>query len=119
MILTLMLLALSTSIDSIGIGLTYGVRSITISRQAKIILFIISLVISSISIFIGNTLSTMLNKEITDIIGSCILFLIGIIILVQTLKRENRHEKRVYKLFIRFLGITIQIIKKRGIIKIE
>ncbi len=111
MILTLMLLALSTSIDSIGIGLTYGVRSITISRQAKIILFIISLVISSISIFIGNTLSTMLNKEITDIIGSCILFLIGIIILVQTLKRENRHEKRVYKLFIRFLGITIQIIK--------
>lgn len=111
MILTCMLLALSTSIDSIGIGLTYGIRDITISRQAKIILFIISLIISSISILIGNTLNNILSKEITNIIGSLILFFIGIIILVQTLKREKRQEKKVYKLFIRFLGITIQIIK--------
>lgn len=111
MILTCMLLALSTSIDSIGIGLTYGIRNITISRQAKIILFIISLIISSISILIGNTLNNILSKEITNIIGSLILFFIGIIILVQTLKREKRQEKKVYKLFIKFLGITIQIIK--------
>lgn len=111
MILTCMLLALSTSIDSIGIGLTYGIRDITISRQAKIILFIISLIISSISILIGNTLNNILSKKITNIIGSLILFFIGIIILVQTLKREKRQEKKVYKLFIRFLGITIQIIK--------
>lgn len=111
MILTCMLLALSTSIDSIGIGLTYGIRDITISRQSKIILFIISLIISSISILIGNTLNNILSEEITNIIGSLILFFIGIIILVQTLKREKRQEKKVYKLFIRFLGITIQIIK--------
>ena len=111
MILTCMLLALSTSIDSIGIGLTYGIRDITISRQAKIILFIISLIISSISILIGNTLNNILSKEITNIIGSLILFFIGIIILVQTLKREKRQEKKVYKLFIKFLGITIKIIK--------
>ncbi len=111
MILTCMLLALSTSIDSIGIGLTYGIRDITISRQSKIILFIISLIISSISILIGNTLNNILSKEITNIIGSLILFFIGIIILVQTLKREKRQEKKVYKLFIKFLGITIQIIK--------
>lgn len=111
MILTCMLLALSTSIDSIGIGLTYGIRDITISRQAKIILFIISLIISSISILIGNTLNNILSKEITNIIGSLILFFIGLIIIVQTLKREKRQEKKVYKLFIKFLGITIQIIK--------
>lgn len=111
MILTCMLLALSTSIDSIGIGLTYGIRDITISRQSKIILFIISLIISSISILIGNTLNNILSKEITNIIGSLILFFIGLIIIVQTLKREKRQEKKVYKLFIKFLGITIQIIK--------
>ena len=111
MILTCMLLALSTSIASIGIGLTYGIRDITISRQAKIILFIISLIISSISILIGNTLNNILSEEITNMIGSLILFFIGIIILVQTLKREKRQEKKVYKLFIKFLGITIQIIK--------
>ena len=111
MILTCMLLALSTSIDSIGIGLTYGIRDITISRQSKIILFIISLIISSISILIGNTLNNILSEEITNIIGSLILFFIGLIIIVQTLKREKRQEKKVYKLFIRFLGITIQIIK--------
>ena len=68
MILTCMLLALSTSIDSIVIGLTYGIRDITISRQSKIILFIISLIISSISILIGNTLNNILSKEITNII---------------------------------------------------
>lgn len=36
------ILAITSSIDSLGIGITYGIRSIYISNIGKFILFIIS-----------------------------------------------------------------------------
>ena len=51
MLLTYVLLAFSTSIDSIGIGATYGLRNIQISKKAKLILFTISFTISMLAVF--------------------------------------------------------------------
>ena len=42
MIINSFLLAISSSIDSLGIGITYGVKNTRISNQAKIILFLLS-----------------------------------------------------------------------------
>ena len=36
------LLAISSSIDSLGIGVTYGIKNTKISKLSKIILFVIS-----------------------------------------------------------------------------
>ena len=41
MLLTYLVLAISVSIDSLGIGITYGLRNTKITKLAKIILFII------------------------------------------------------------------------------
>lgn len=121
---TYFLLAISTSIDSIGIGTTYGIRKIQISKNAKIILFIISFFIASFAIMIGGTLSRFLSPAITNGISTAILFLMGILILFQTFrekkKEENleqtesiqkKYQKRVYRFFIKPLGITIEIIR--------
>lgn len=82
MLLNLILLAISTSMDSFGIGITYGVKNIKISLFSKMILFSISFCITFISVLFGNYLNLFFSS-IGNLIGSCILILIGIIMLIK------------------------------------
>ena len=50
MFLHALILTISSSIDSLGIGITYGIRNTTISFIARIILFAIAFIVSIISI---------------------------------------------------------------------
>lgn len=119
MLLTYFILATSVSIDSLGIGITYGLRNTKITGFAKVILFIISSLITSLSVGIGNKLSDMLSDTVTTYIGSIFLIFMGLFVIYQALKNTNNVEKKeyfknepkIYQFFIKFLGITIQIIR--------
>lgn len=119
MLLTYLVLAISVSIDSLGIGITYGLRNTIITRFAKIILFIISVLITAFSVCIGNTISNIFPKIVTTFIGSIFLAFMGLFVIYQSLKNKDeikkdskvKNEQKVYKFFIDFLGITIQIIR--------
>ena len=125
MLISLFILAFSSSIDSLGIGITYGIKNTKISCLSKIILFCISIGINFISICCGKFLNTLLSAGFANIIGNLILIFIGIIILFQTLKKDDANniiqknicttsiwqEEKMYTFFIKFLGITIKIIK--------
>lgn len=119
MFLAYILLALSLSIDSIGIGITYGLRNTRIPFFSKLILFFISVFFTTISLMIGNLITNFLPDYIANLIGSFILIFIGIWILFQIFHKTssnkcnvNLNEPKIYSLFIKFLGITIQIIKE-------
>ena len=60
------LLAISSSIDSLGIGVTYGIKNTKISKLSKIILFVISLITTYISIFFGNIIQYILPNSFTN-----------------------------------------------------
>lgn len=119
MIFSHLILAISVSIDSLGIGITYGFRNTKISKTANIMLFIISIMITSLAIFVGNTITHIFPEYITTIIGALFLICMGLWIIYQALKnKENinnpkilENEPKIYKIFIEFLGITIQIIR--------
>lgn len=120
MLFSYFVLSLSLSIDSLGIGITYGLKNTKISMIAKLILFVISIFVTTLAITIGDILSNFLPEVITKLIGSSILILMGIWITFQAFHKKDTPiatverkspEKKVYKLFIRFLGITIQIIR--------
>ncbi len=116
MLLSLLILALSVSIDSFGIGITYGIRNTKIYRTAKMILFVISILITSISIQIGGVLNEILSENFTKWIGACFLVLMGLWIISQALSQKKEEVLQspfptVYQFMIRFLGITIQIIR--------
>ena len=57
-----MFLAISSSIDALGIGITYGIKNTKISLGEKIILFIILFIVTYISIFLGDFIQTLLFK---------------------------------------------------------
>ncbi len=117
MLLSLIILALSVSIDSFGIGITYGIRNTKISKNAKVILFMISIFMTSMSISFGTFLSEFFSENMTKWIGSCFLIMMGLWIIYQALgpKKDEyiveNASPTIYQFMIRFLGITVQIIR--------
>lgn len=87
--LSSILLAISSSIDSLGIGITYGIKNTKISLIGKIILFIISITITYISIFLGNFIQIIFPNFLIKLIGSGILIFMGIYICLQALKNKS------------------------------
>ena len=123
MLINSLFLSISSSIDSLGIGITYGIKNTKISHIAKLILLGISFLVSLTSLYFGNIIKNLFNENFTKIFGSIVLILMGILICYQSLKKDskenkkndiiylsNSHEK-IYSIFIKFLGITIKIIK--------
>lgn len=118
MLLAYVVLAASVSIDAFGIGITYGLRNTKINGFAKIILFIISIFITGLSVWIGNGISNIFPSIVITFIGSTLLIAMGLFVIYQSLlnKKEvttkiNQNEPKIYRIFIEFLGITIQIIR--------
>lgn len=118
MLLNAFILAISGSIDSLGVGITYGLKKTKIPFSSFIVLFILSITITSLSTSFGNIITSFISPNFTDLIGCLILFGIGIFIIYgATLKKEKENKSvslpqhKEYNIFIKFLGITINIIK--------
>lgn len=115
MIVNCILLAFSVSVDSLGIGFSYGIKETRINIIAKIVLFSISLLISSLSIKFGNMLISIFSTFFANLIGIIILILMGIWIIFEALNKKtfnyNSNQFKTYNFLIKSLGITVQIIK--------
>ncbi len=115
MLSSFILLAICVSIDSLGIGMTYGLKNTKISFSAKWILLFISFFITSLSLLVGKTISSFFPVTITNFIGSLLLLFLGIWMILPSFKMKKKEvikkEEKMYQFFICFLGITIQIIR--------
>ena len=111
MLLTIILLALSVSIDSFGIGITYGLRKTSLSTPAKFILFFVSLLFVGISVAFGYFLISILPANIIKIISVILLVFMGFLIIYEAMNTNEKKEYKSHKIFLKSLGITIQIIR--------
>ena len=111
MLIAIIILALSVSIDSFGIGITYGIRNTTLPISSKFILVVISFFFSFFAVFIGNTLLSLLSDTMIKIISVGLLILLGLWIIYISIREDNPKEIKTHKIFFKTFGITIQIIK--------
>lgn len=125
MFINSLILALSSSIDSLGIGITYGIKNTKISYMAKVVLFVISFSISLLSVWFGDILKNIFSDFATKLIGNLILIAMGIFVCFQAIRKDKKNmtqkvspsepiyenNEKIYSFFIDFLGITIKIIK--------
>lgn len=118
MLLNTFLLAISSSIDSLGIGITYGIKNTSISYLGKFVLFFVSIIITIISLLFGNIIKNIFSESFSAFLGSILFILMGVFICFQALKKDKtsikrsfNKEQKIYCFFIKFLGITIKIIK--------
>ena len=105
--MAVLLYILSVNLESIGVGLSYGLRKIHISHAASLICAAISARFFGIALFIGAYLSDILSPRLGRVLGSVLLFLLGCWIILSSLC-DIKAEKRFS---IRPLGITISIMR--------
>ena len=106
------LLAVSLSIDALGIGLSYGLRKIKIPILAKLIICFISMAFTETAILIGNIIKNFLPNIISKGIGSLMLLVLGIFIIVQAfIKKEKPPKQKSSSFSFKFLGVTVNIIR--------
>ena len=80
MLFSTIILAISSSIDSLGIGITYGIRNTIISNKGKLVIFFFSFIISIVSLYLGNILVVIFPDFIVDYLGSFLFIGMGIFI---------------------------------------
>ena len=93
MILNCIVLALSVSIDSFGIGITYGIKNTKITNWSKLILFTISLIVTIISINFGKVVSRIFSPFFANFLGCLILVAMGIVFVFQSLSKNGSTKK--------------------------
>lgn len=89
-------LAIAVSLDSFGVGITYGLRKISIPFLSILIIAVCSGGVIGISMQAGSWLSTHLSVVAASRIGAAILVMIGIWALYQYYRsvHEQKNEKR-------------------------
>ncbi len=78
MIIRCILLALSASIDALGLGITYGIKKTKLSKLGNLIIFITLFVLSGLSVFIGHYISFLFSPIVSTLLGASLLILLGI-----------------------------------------
>ncbi|NCU18849.1 sporulation membrane protein YtaF [Pallidibacillus pasinlerensis] len=121
---SLLLLAFAVSMDSFNVGFTYGMRRVSISVQAILIIALCSSISLYFAEMIGSLFGGFLTPEVSQTIGGSILILLGVWALYQffrTLQENGKsdrkslqayNEKVLLKFEIKSVGIVIHILKK-------
>ncbi|HBT71062.1 MAG TPA: sporulation membrane protein YtaF [Lysinibacillus sp.] len=91
--LIILAFTLSSSIDNLGVGLSYGIRKIHVSFGKNLLIAIICFVMSMGGITFGVWLSTILPGMLPVIFGALLLFIIGIRIILLAKPRKNEPSK--------------------------
>ena len=108
MLINIIFLAISSSIDSLGIGIAYGIKNTKISYIGKIILFLVSFVISLLSINFGLFIKNIFTEVLANTIGSLIFIFMGILICFQV-STDFDHSNSIEPKEALFLGLALSL----------
>lgn len=113
----LFLLALTLSLDSCSVGLTYGLRKVRIPAKSIIVISLCSAAVMILSMGIGHLIAQIFSPALATKIGGAVLVGIGAWVLYQFFQEDKKEEAlveetTVWNLEIRSLGIVIQILRK-------
>lgn len=78
MLFSIFLLLLSVNLDSLGVGLVYGIKNIHISSPYKILMCLFSILYSGAAIILGNSVSNFFSSDFCKYIGIGILLFLGL-----------------------------------------
>ncbi len=82
-LLAILLLAISSNLDNIGIGISYGIRKINIPFTSNLLIAVITSGGTLLSILIGQTIYLFLRPETATLLGGGIIIAAGIWVIFQ------------------------------------
>lgn len=78
MLLNMLLISVSLSLDALGIGISYKLKGVKITHIAKIIIGLVSVAVMWGSLKLGEAVLYFMPPQVANIIGISILVLIGL-----------------------------------------
>ena len=89
------LLALSVSLDTLGIGMAYAMSGICIPKRIRLFIALLNGVLTAVALFAGSTCLAGLPEPCFRLIGGGILILLGAKTCIRVLqnKREVQYDK--------------------------
>ncbi len=116
-LLSLLLLGIAVSLDSFTVGLTYGMRKVTIPIKSFIIIFSCTFLVLLLAMGIGSIIELFISYEAAERIGGIILIVIGIWVLYQFIISQDstqtkQRDIKIVEFEIKRLGLIIKILKK-------
>ena len=116
-LLALFLLAFAVSLDSFTVGLTYGMRKVTIPNKSFIIILLCTFLTLMLAMGIGSIIELFISYEAAERLGGIILIGIGMWVIYQffTSQKHDTEALTDYKIIefeIKPLSIVVKILKK-------
>lgn len=115
---SLLLLAFAVSLDSFGVGLTYGLRKMKLPFKSFLFIAFCSAASIFIAMAFGNAITNYVPEKAAESLGGIILIVIGSWALYQIFRqeryeREEDEKKEVlFNFEIKTLGLVIRILRK-------
>jgi len=85
-------LTIASSIDNLGVGVTYGIRGIRIRFQSNLLITVICFLFSMAGIYFGQWLSEAMPGILPIVLGAFLLTIIGIRIILLAIPRKSKQE---------------------------
>lgn len=115
------LLAVSLSIDALGLGISYGIQGIKVLLLPKLLICFSSIIYSILGLAGGGWLLHKLGADTADKIGVVILILMGLWMILKSgknnsgikekVKGTQEQQRKLAEIAIKSLGITVMVIK--------
>ena len=123
---TSVLLSVSLSIDALGVGVSYGIRKVRVPAASKCIICFLSVLFAAIGEWTGSFLYTVLPPAFSKWCGAGILFVMGLFILFQALRKEKDEtvitipkKEKIVSIAIKSLGLVIQVVRDPSLCDID
>lgn len=122
MIISIVLLSITLSVDALFAGFTYGLNGTRIPISSKLVICAFSVIYAAIALALGSALASVLPSFVGKIIGAAILAALGVSMILKSKTHKKNDEvkkqsqdcgepKTLCKIIIKSLGITIEILK--------
>ncbi len=110
---TTFLFAMALSLDSLGVGISYGLQKIKISPTALAVICCCCAAVLAFSMLVGQLLTKIIAVETVKLLGAGLLIGLGTFSLIKGLIEVfQQPEGPILRLNVNSLGIVIQVLKE-------
>jgi putative Mn2+ efflux pump MntP len=88
-LLTILLLGISSNLDTLGVGLAYGTRKFRLPFMSNFICALIPCIGTYLMMTLGGAVRYVISGQLANLLGSGIIMAAGTVLIVQYLRRER------------------------------
>ena len=87
-----LILAVSLSMDALGIGISYGLRRIRVSWKARVVICAMSMMVTGAAVGLGSVLLEVIPLPAAKLLGCGMLLILGLVIIVQGFRKRKEEN---------------------------